>query len=114
MKVTHATLMVNVENEIEVGPLKLTVIHQVCLYENKDGNIAHDVHLMDHASITYMGVPIDNGYDGWRKFNNFHKENLGINFDKLIDEESNKVLTEQDIKIMVSDLVSQSVGDIIK
>ena len=37
--------MVNVENKIEVGPLKLTAIHQICLYENKDGSIAHDVDL---------------------------------------------------------------------
>jgi hypothetical protein len=113
MKVTSATLMVNVENKIEVGPLKLTAIHQICLYENKDGSIAHDVDLMDHTDVTYMGVPIDDDYKNWRKFVDFHKE-MGINFDKLINEESEKVLIEQNIKRMVSDLVSQSIVNVIK
>jgi hypothetical protein len=113
MKITAATLMVHVENKIEVGPLKLTVIHQVCLYEKNDGSIGHDVDLMDHTDVTYMGVPIDEDYKSWRKFVDFHKE-MGINFDKLINEESEKVLTEQNIKRVVSDLLSQSVGDVIK
>ena len=113
MKVTHATLMVNVENKIEVGPLKLTAIHQVCLYKNKDDSIAHEVDLIDHTDVTYMGVPIDGDYKNWRKFVDFHKE-MGINFDKLINEESDKALTEQNIKRMVSDLLSESVGDVIK
>jgi hypothetical protein len=113
MKITAATLMVNVENKIEVGPLKLTVTHQVCLYEKNDGTIGHDVDFIDHTDITYMGVKVDSNYKNWNKFTNFHKE-MGINFDKLIDEESNKLLTEQNIKRMVSDLLSQSVGDVIK
>ena len=113
MKVTHATLMVHVENKIEVGPLKLTAIHQICLYENKDGSIAHDVDLMDHTNITYMGVRVDGNYENWKKFTNFHKE-MGIDFDKLINEESDKVLTEQNIKRVVSDLVSQSIVNVIK
>ena len=113
MKVTSATLMVHVENKIEVGPLKLTAIHQICLYKNKDGSIGHDFDLIDHTDVTYMGVPIDNDYKSWRKFVGFHKE-MGINFDNLINEESDKALTEQDIKIMVSDLVSQSIVNVIK
>jgi len=113
MKITAATLMVNVENKIEVGPLNLTVIHQVCLYEKSDGSIGHDVDLIDHTGANYMGVSIDEDYKSWRKFVDFHKE-MGINFDKLINEESNKLLREQNIKRMVSDLVSQSVGDVIK
>ncbi len=113
MKITAATLMVNVENQIEVGPLKLTAIHQVCLYEKTDGSIGHDVDLMDHTNITYMGVRVDGNYENWKKFTNFHKE-MGIDFDKLINEESEKSLTEQDIKRMVSGILSQSVGDVIK
>jgi hypothetical protein len=112
VKVTSATLMVNVENKIEVGPLKLTAIHQVCLYENKDGSIGHDVDLMDHTDVTYMGVPIDEDYKSWRKFVDFHKE-MGINFDKLINEESDKALTEQNIKIMISDLSSQTICNML-
>ncbi len=113
MKITAATLMVNVENEIEVGPLKLTAIHQVCLYEKNDGTIGHDVDLIDNTNITYMGVRVDGNYENWRKFTTFHKE-MGIDFDKLINEESGKALTEQNIKRVVSDLLSQSVGDVIK
>ncbi len=91
MKVTHATLMLNVENKIEVGPLKLNVIHQVCFYEGKNGEIACDVDFIDRTDITYMGVPIENTYDAWKKFTNFHKE-MGIDFDKRIDEESAKIV----------------------
>jgi glutaredoxin-related protein len=93
MKVTAATLMLNIENKIEVGPLKLNVIHQVCFYEGKNGEIACDVEFMDQTDVTYMGVPISTGYDNWKKFTNFHKE-MGIDFDKLIDEESAKIVND--------------------
>jgi hypothetical protein len=93
MKVTAATLMLNIENKIEVGPLKLNVIHQVCFYEGKNGEIACDFDFMDQTDVTYMGVPISTGYDNWKKFTNFHKE-MGIDFDKLIDEESAKIVND--------------------
>ena len=112
MKITSATVMVNVENKIEVGPLKLTVIHQVCLYEKNDGSIAHDVDLIDHTDITYMGVEVDGSYENWRKFVNFHKE-MGINFDKLINEESDKVIAQQSINMLVADLITNTVDELL-
>ena len=93
MKVTAATLMLNIENKIEVGPLKLNVIHQVCLFEGKNGEIARDIDFIDQTDVIYMGVPISTSYDNWKKFTNFHKE-MGIDFDKLIDEESAKIVND--------------------
>ena len=112
MKVTDATLMVNVENKIEVGPLKLNVIHQVCLYKGKNNKVEFDIDFIDQGNITYMGVPIDNGYESWKKFTNFHKE-MGIDFNKLIDEEAAKLVNDITARELLGDIKYKKVHEVI-
>ncbi len=112
MKIAHTTLMVTVENKIEVGPLKLNVIHQVCLFKNTDGYVGHDVDLMDYTDITYMGVKVDSGCNNWKKFCTFHKE-MGIDFEKIIKEEACKVINQQSISLLVAEMLPDILGDVL-
>jgi hypothetical protein len=50
-----------------------------------------------------MGVPID-GYENWTKFVRVHKE-MGIDFDKVIQNKFYEVLTEEAIDDLIKDLV---------
>lgn len=103
MKTAGTTLMVNVEHDLEVGPLKLKAIHQVCLYEKSDGDIGGDVDLIDYTDITYMGVKVSNNYDNWRKFCEFHRD-MGIDFDELISEACNEVMTREKVNELIAKL----------
>jgi hypothetical protein len=49
-----------------------------------------------------MGVPIE-GYDNWRKFKQFHLE-MGIDFGKAIETEYEKVVTEDALKQLLTNI----------
>ena len=108
MKVTSNTLMSNVEIPVQIGGLKLTVIHQLFIYKGKDGEASWDVEFIDHSDITYMGVPIES----WKKFTNFHKE-MGIDFDKLIREEAYKVFDDKAISLLVAEMLPDTLEHLI-
>ena len=103
LKITHKTLMVNVDFPIEVGQLKTTATAQLCISTSENGGRTCDVEFMDQNETTYMGVKID-GYENWKKFCEFHKE-MGIDFKKLLDEEFDKVWTEQFTAEFIKDIV---------
>lgn len=87
MKITHKTLMINVEHEISIGndAITATVIHQVCLYEGKDGEVQTDVDFLDITDIRFLGVEIESGYKAFREFKE-QMLKLKIDVDKLVDE----------------------------
>tara|TARA_R110000822_G_scaffold10358_8_gene39272 strand:+ start:277 stop:597 length:321 start_codon:yes stop_codon:yes gene_type:complete len=99
MKIESKLVMINVKNSITVGAndaITLDVIHQVCLYENKDGSIEADLDLVDYDNIKFLGMEIENGYKGFRDF----KEQMlkfGINVDELIDEECVGLISNLDM-----------------
>lgn len=94
MKLTTKTIMYNFEEEVTIGDLSATVIAQV--WEN--GN-SIDIEFIDHAEITYRGIDIT-GYENWKKFRNFHKE-MGIDFDKLLQVEFDKIFTKEAIRAAI-------------
>jgi len=101
IKITHKTLMVNLEFPIEVGQVKLNAECQSFISQNNDtGELEGDFVFLDYGKVTYMGMPID-GYNGMKKLKTFHKE-LGIDLDALIDNEYNKVITSDFQKIFIS------------
>ena len=102
MKITHKTLMVNVEFPIEVGQLKTTAIAQLFITKNDKGKNKADVEFIDMGKITYMDMTIE-GYANWQKFKNFHKE-IGLDFDKLINNEFDKVMTNETVKDLIKDI----------
>ena len=87
MKITHKTLMINIENEITIGndAITATVIHQVCLSEGKDGGIQTDVDFIDIADVRFLGVEIESGYKAFSEFKE-QMLKLKIDVDKLVDE----------------------------
>jgi len=94
VKITHKTLMVNLEFPIEVGQVKLNAISQAFIYKNKEsGELEGDFDFSDYNNITYMGMPVD-GFTGMTKLKTFHKE-LGINLDILINKEFDKVISDE-------------------
>ena len=113
MKVTSSTLMLNVETPIQVGELKMNVLHQVFVYLGKDGIVAKDIDLMDHTDVTYHGVPLESSYGAWKKFVNFHKE-MGIDFEKLVDEAVEKVFDNKEVDLLVAEMLSDTLEDVIK
>ena len=112
MKISGTTLMVNVENDLEIGPLKVKTIHQVCVYGKTDGTVGTDVDLMDYTDVTYMGVKIDSDYKNWSKFCAFHKE-MGIDFEERIKEEADNVINQQSIGLLVAEMLPDTLGDIL-
>lgn len=113
MEVTCSTLMFNVKTPVQVGELKMNVIHQVCVYSGKDGVITNDIDLMDHTDVTYHGVPLDNTYSAWRKFVDFHKE-MGIDFDKLVDEAIEKAFDSKKVDLLVAEMLPDTLENVIK
>ena len=94
MKLTNKTIMYNFEQEVTIGDLSATVIAQVF----ETGN-SIDIEFIDHAEITYRGIDIT-GYENWKKFRNFHKE-MGIDFDKLLQVEFDKIFTKEAIRAAI-------------
>ena len=93
VKITNKLLMVNFEFPIEVGQVKLDAIGQVYVYKSSTSNqLAGDFEFMDQDNETYMGMPIK-GYEAWKKLKTFHLE-FGVDLQKLINDEFDKVVTE--------------------
>jgi hypothetical protein len=94
VKITHKSLMVNLEFPLEVGQVKMNAECQAFIYKDrKSGELDGDFEFMDYKNTTYMGMPID-GYGGMQKLKAFHTE-LGIDLSKLINDEFDKVITEE-------------------
>ena len=97
MKITSKTLMVNIVNDITLanGMISLTVEHQVCLYENKDGSVGVDIELMDWPNIEFMGMPVTDV-----KIFKTHLSGLGVNFNKMLDEECSELFNIEAIETL--------------
>jgi hypothetical protein len=93
VKITNKMMMVNFEFPIVVGQVKLNAIGQAYVYRDKQsGLMAGDFEFMDQENETYMGMSIK-GYDAWKKLKAFHLE-FGVDLQKLINDEFDKVVTE--------------------
>jgi len=93
IKITSKTLLVNFETEVKLGKndaIELTLVYQACIYESKNG-IDCDLELADFTNVKFLGMPIEEGYKQFSKF----KEQLlalGIDLNKLIDEEEKRLM----------------------
>jgi hypothetical protein len=99
MKITSKTLMISFEHDVTVGnnnAIEATLMHQVWLYENKDGSIGHDLEFIDVDNVKFLGIPIEGGYQGYKKFKTQMKE-LGVDVEKLMDEAASKLITDEDV-----------------
>ena len=94
MKIGSKVLMVNIENDITLanGMIKLTVEHQACLYEEKNGGVGIDLEVMDYKDIEFMGMPVTDV-----KIFKTHLSGLGVNFNEMLDEECIGLFSNRDI-----------------
>jgi hypothetical protein len=94
VKITHKTLMVNLEFPLEVGQVKMNAECQAFVYKDREsGELTGDFEFTDYKNTTYMGMPID-GYGGMQKLRTFHAE-LGIDLQQLINDQYYKIITEE-------------------
>jgi hypothetical protein len=99
MKINSKTLWVSFEHDVKVGnndAIEATLVHQAWISENKDSSIGVDLELMDIENVKFLGIPIEGGYSGYKKFKERMKE-LGIDVDKLLDEAASKLITDEDM-----------------
>ena len=104
MKITSKTLMVSFETEVKLGnndAIELTLQHQAFIGE--DGI---DVEIgIDIRDVKFLGVEIETGYKAYKEFKDSLLK-LGIDLDKLIDEEEKNLRDsgiEDKLKLMFKD-----------
>ena len=61
-------------------------------------SIGMDLDFVDVDNVKFLGIPIEDGYQGYKKFKTQMKE-LGIDVEKLMDEAASKLITRQKPKI---------------
>ena len=99
MKITSKTLLISFEHDVKVGnnnAIEATLVYQAWISENKDGSIGHDLEFIDVDNVKFLGIPIEGGYQGYKKFKTQMKE-LGVDVEKLMDEAASKLITDEDV-----------------
>jgi hypothetical protein len=111
MKITSKTLMVSFETEVKIGnndAIEATLIHQAFISRDKLGGIDVDLEIgVDYTNIKFLGIEVDSSYNGFKQFKASLKE-LGIDLDKLIDEEVKELANsgiEDKLKLMFGDSI---------
>lgn len=96
MKITSKTLQVSFEHEVTVanGAIEATLMHQAWIGEGKDGEVYVDLDFCDIENVKFMGMPIEKGYEGFKKFK-ATMSTLGIDVDKMFDEKAKELITDK-------------------
>ncbi len=97
MNITSKVIMINFTNEITVGDkgaITGTVEHQATIYKNKDGVIAMEVDYIDIRDIKFLGIAVEGGYQGYRKFIANMKD-VGLNIESLIENAAANVANSE-------------------
>jgi hypothetical protein len=100
MKITAKTMMVTLENTVRIGnnnAIELTLVHQAFISRDKLSGIDVDIELVDYTDVKFLGMDIDNGFNGFRDFKTKMLD-LGINVEKLIDEKATELFDEMNMK----------------
>ena len=99
MKITNKTLNVTFEHDITVGnAIEATLIHQAWISERGD-EINVDLDFVDNENVKFMGVPIAEGYDAYKKFKSTMMD-LGIDVTKLFDEKAKELITDENMETL--------------
>jgi hypothetical protein len=103
MKITGKTLHVIFEHNVSVGngAVEATIQHSAWISENKDGEICIDLDSTDIENIKFMGLPIESGYEGYKKFKKTMSE-LGIDVVKMFDTKAAELITDEDMDLLKS------------
>ena len=102
MKITSKTLMLNIEHNVQVGhngAIEATFHHQAFIYRNrseKTKNVECDLDFADVTNVKFMGISIEEGYDGLKKFK-AGMITLGIDVDKIFDSKASQLITDEEV-----------------
>jgi hypothetical protein len=103
MKITSKTLMLSFEHNVQVGhngAIEATLRHQAFIHRNsKTGEIECELDFTDITNVKFMGMPIEDGYTGLKKFKT-HMLEMGIDVDKIFDEKASELITDEDIETL--------------
>lgn len=102
VELTHKSLHLQYSFDVKVGELTAKLQAGVWVNKNAQGETTHDCEFQDVCDILYMGMEVK-GYDNWKKFRDFHKS-MGIDFDKLLDKEFEKVMTKDRLDKLVKEV----------
>jgi hypothetical protein len=100
MKITAKTMMVTLENTVRIGnnnAIELTLVHQAFISRDKLGGIDVDIELMDYTDVKFLGMDIENGFEGFMDFKTKMLD-LGINVEKLIDKKATELFDEMNME----------------
>jgi len=101
-KLVSKTIFVQISVPVEIGQIKLDNLYQISIFQGKTKDKIHyEIDDVDYQNVVYMGMEID-GYKGFTKLREFHKE-LGIDLDKLITAEASGKLDPQELEKWVND-----------
>lgn len=102
VELTHKSLHLQYSFDVKVGELTAKLQAGVWVNKNAQGETTYDCEFQDTCDTFYMGMEIK-GYDNWKKFRDFHKS-MGIDFDKLLDKEFEKVMTKDRLDKLVKEV----------
>ena len=101
MKIRSKTLMLSFEHDVTVGnAIEATLVHQAFVFESeKTGKIEIELDFADVDNVKFMGMSIEEGYTGYKKFKTKMLE-LGIDVDKLMDEKAAQLITDENMETL--------------
>jgi hypothetical protein len=112
MKIRSKTLMLSFEHDVTVGnAIEATLVHQAFVFKSeKTGKIEVELDFADVDNVKFMGIPIENGYDNYKKFKKTMLE-LGIDVDKLMDEKTAQLITDENMETL-KQMYRDTTGDL--
>jgi hypothetical protein len=110
MRISGKTLQVSFEHDVTIGnAIEATLVHMAWIGPHK-GEINVDLDFADIINVKFMGVPIAEGYDSYKKFKASMMD-LGIDVNKLFDEKAAQLITDENIETL-KQMFRDTTGDL--
>lgn len=110
MRITGKVLQVSFEHDVTIGnAIEATLVHMAWIGPYK-GEMNVDLDFADIINVKFMGVPIAEGYDAYKKFKSSMMD-LGIDVTKLFDEKATQLITDENIETLKK-LYKETTGDL--
>ena len=100
MRIKDKTLQVSFGHGVTIGnAIEATLEHMAWISANNKGEINVDLDFSDITNVKFMGVPIEEGYEAYKKFKSTMMD-LGIDLNKLFDEKAKELITDEDMETL--------------
>ena len=110
MRIAGKILQVSFEHDVTIGnAIEATLVHMAWIGMHK-GEINVDLDFADVTDVKFMGVPIESGYDAYKKFEASMMD-LGIDVAKLFEEKAAELITDENIETL-KQMYRDTTGDL--